>query len=152
MPLSALCASSPKGDALFSGQVMAKAATVATNWTVGLICEASISPNVVAYRFYYGTASRVYSAYIQASTNYAKFTSTDQQDYYFAVTAVDNLGRESNYSNEVTTARPPHKRIKFFVEQSSSMAGWTFYTNIWSGVDPTNSLFFRLNYSVEYFY
>lgn len=69
---------------------------------------ASPSSTVSAYRVYYGTASGSYQqqrgAGISAgsSTAYTLPGLTAGTRYYFAVTAVDNAGSESAFSNEAS--------------------------------------------------
>ncbi len=111
------------------------------------------SPGAVLYKIYYGIASKIYTNFVTSVTTNISVTVPDSSDYYFAATAVDGLGRESNYSNEVSTLGPQNRIIKFFVETSQSLTGaWTFYTNIWTATNPPGNKLFRLRGSVEYFY
>jgi hypothetical protein len=60
------------------------------------------------YKIYYGTASHTYTQVVNV-TNPGTTTITQTLNlpagtYYFAVTVVDTLGQESNYSNEATKA------------------------------------------------
>jgi fibronectin type 3 domain-containing protein len=77
---------------------------------VSLAWSASSAPNVVGYRLYYGTAPRTYSQSFGAGVAVGNTTTfnvsglTAGKTYYFAVTAVDNLGNESAYSNEASKA------------------------------------------------
>lgn len=70
---------------------------------VPLAWDASISPNVVAYNVYVGGASRTYGTPIGIG-NVTTYTVTGLSlgTYYFAVTAVDVNGDESDFSNEVS--------------------------------------------------
>lgn len=71
--------------------------------------------NIAGYRLYYGTASRTYEARIEVGnvTTYRVTGLLDGVTYYLAVTAYDQQGRESGYSNEVTARRnaPPTAMI-----------------------------------------
>jgi len=60
--------------------------------------------DVVGYKVYYGTSSRTYSAPIPLGlqTTYT-FAHLAAGTYYFAVTAFNNSGLESAFSNEVST-------------------------------------------------
>ncbi|MHB8534626.1 MAG: fibronectin type III domain-containing protein [Sulfuricaulis sp.] len=63
--------------------------------------------NVAGYRIYIGTASGVYQQpfgqgySVGNVTNYTLMGLSSGTRYYFAVTAIDTLGNESSYSNEV---------------------------------------------------
>jgi hypothetical protein len=55
------------------------------------------------YKLYYGTASRAYSGFKPSTSTSATLTNLDRgREYFFAVTAVNSVGQESAYSNEVT--------------------------------------------------
>ncbi len=74
--------------------------------------SASASPAVIAYRVYHGTASRSYSQQRGAGIDVGfktVYTVTGLQrghTHYFAVTAVDAVGNESDYSSEATKLVP----------------------------------------------
>ncbi|MGO9145552.1 MAG: fibronectin type III domain-containing protein, partial [Desulfomonilia bacterium] len=80
----------------------AYASGVKLNWV-----ENSVS-DVAGYKAYYGTASHNYQSHVDAGT----FTSVEIDGlsagitYYFAVTAYDNSGNESAYSQEVQATIP----------------------------------------------
>jgi Bacterial Ig-like domain (group 2) len=61
--------------------------------------------DISMYKIYYGTASLTYSTGTNISnpgtTTISKTLILTPGTYYFAVTTVDNYGRESSYSNEV---------------------------------------------------
>ncbi len=71
---------------------------------ISLIWEASSSENIAGYRVYIGKASRSYGAPITIP-NQTTYTATGMSAgvYYFAVTAVNALGIESEFSNEIST-------------------------------------------------
>jgi hypothetical protein len=65
--------------------------------------DASISENVVAYRVYTGNSSRTYSSYVEVrDRTWVRLSGLQTQMYYFAVTALDASGNESEFSNEVS--------------------------------------------------
>ena len=82
--------------------------------SVGLAWDASPSTNsgTISYRIYDGVASRAYTNVMEAGTN-LHFTVTglvETVTYFFAVTAYDTNGLESDFSNEVSwqgPRRPP---------------------------------------------
>jgi hypothetical protein len=70
---------------------------------VTLVWNANSEANLAGYRLYYGTSSRAYTNV----SNLGNVTSTsltllEGSTYYFAVTAVNTLGLESDYSAEVS--------------------------------------------------
>jgi hypothetical protein len=74
--------------------------------TVTLAWYASPGTNVIAeYTIYYGVASRTYTNVQSAGTNLTLSVSNlvEGETYYFAATAVDSFGLESDYSTEVFT-------------------------------------------------
>ncbi len=68
-----------------------------------LTWSASTSEGIIGYRVYAGTASRIYNAPI-AVGNQTQYTMANLTNgtWYFAVTAVDINGNESDYSNEAS--------------------------------------------------
>jgi hypothetical protein len=91
---------------LLAGLVLFFALGAAVKASQNVIMSWDPSPDltVASYNVYYGSASRSYTNVISAGP----FTSTIISGlsvgttYYFAVTAVDILGQESDYSNEVS--------------------------------------------------
>jgi hypothetical protein len=75
---------------------------------VTLAWSPSISTNVAGYKIYYGLASGVYnnSISVACSTNVTITGLAEGTTYYFAATAVDALGIESQFSNETTYSVP----------------------------------------------
>ena len=60
--------------------------------------------DLAGYNVYYGTASRVYDSVIEVG-NITSYTVTDlepETQYYFAITAYDTSGNESDFSVEVS--------------------------------------------------
>jgi hypothetical protein len=72
---------------------------------VTLAWDPSDGPNLAGYVVYYGLHPRQYqwSVSIDTSTTYELCGLDEGIRYYFAVTAFDTEGRESDYSNEVST-------------------------------------------------
>lgn len=83
---------------LFSSEVTAREVTL--TW------EANSEPDLSHYIVYWGTKPGVYtnnSGNIGLVTEYKTYIPDDDQTYFFAVTAVDTSGLESDFSNEVNT-------------------------------------------------
>jgi hypothetical protein len=78
--------------------VTAVAAVVSLAW------DASISPNIAGYKVYVGIAPRTYGAptTIGNQTTYTVTGLIGPKTFYFAVTAFDVDGNESDFSNEVS--------------------------------------------------
>ena len=72
--------------------------------SVTLVWSPSTDPNIASYNVYYGAASHSYTNLISAgnATNATISDLVEGVTYYFAATAVDNAGLESDYSNEAT--------------------------------------------------
>jgi hypothetical protein len=70
---------------------------------VSLAWDASVTPEVTGYKVYYGNSSGIYGAPITIG-NLTTYTVTGLSagTYYFAVTAIDAQGNESDFSNEVS--------------------------------------------------
>lgn len=68
-----------------------------------------VSTDVTGYMMHYGTASGTYSQGIDVgnTTSYPVYNLTDGQKYYFAVTAYNDVGYQSDYSNEVSIMTSP---------------------------------------------
>ena len=75
---------------------------------VRLAWTASISTNVVGYKIYYGPASGVYTNTVAVgnTTNAAVTGLVEGVTYYFAATAFDDSGVESQFSNETSYSLP----------------------------------------------
>ena len=75
---------------------------------VTLAWDPNSEPDLAGYEIYYGTASRNYSFHIDVG-NVTTYTLTGLQPgvtYYFAATAYNAQGLESDYSNEVVYTVP----------------------------------------------
>jgi hypothetical protein len=82
--------------------------TGGAGYNVGLAWTPSISTNVAGYKIYYGTASGVYSNTISLGNVTSCIVSNQAWGvmYYYAATAVDVMGVESQFSNETSYQRP----------------------------------------------
>jgi hypothetical protein len=78
------------------------AADVTLQW------DANTETDLAGYKVYVGTASRTYGTpfTIGTQTTYS-VTNLQPGTYYFAVTALNSSGLESDYSNEVSTTIVP---------------------------------------------
>jgi hypothetical protein len=83
---------------LFCNNPQAVAADVSLAW------NSSISPNISGYKVYVGHVSRTYNSSITIG-NQTTYTvaGLGAGTWYFAVTALDINGNESDFSNEVST-------------------------------------------------
>jgi hypothetical protein len=83
-------------------------ALAASGGTASLTWNPPASGAVAGYRVYFGTASRLYRQPLGAGLNAGAllcYVVTDLplgHTYYFAVTAFDQFGNESPFSNEAT--------------------------------------------------
>ena len=69
---------------------------------ISLEWDPNIEPNLAGYKMYYGTSSSSYTCTIDVG-NHTTCTISDLEEgniYYFAATAYDLFGNESDYSNE----------------------------------------------------
>ncbi len=74
--------------------------------SVTLAWDKSSGTNVITnYNVYYGVASATYTNKVMAGTNLTAIVSNLVRGvtYYFAATAIDNAGLESDYSTQVFT-------------------------------------------------
>lgn len=81
---------------------------VRANESVTLAWRPSSTPDVTAYKMYYGTASHSYSNVVTAGncTNVTIGGLIPGKTYYFAATTVNSAGSESGYSNEASNTVP----------------------------------------------
>src|SRR5437867_4474089 len=76
--------------------------------SVTLVWNASPGTNIAGYNVYYGVASRTYTNKVNVgnATNATVSGLIEGTTYYFAVTAYDSNGLESDYSNEMSYTVP----------------------------------------------
>jgi hypothetical protein len=84
------------------------ALTASAQRAVTLVWDRSVGANVSGYNIYYGTASQAYSNRLPAGNSTNTFVSglTPGTTYFFAATAYDDLGVESQFSNEISYQVP----------------------------------------------
>lgn len=72
---------------------------------VSLTWSPNTEPDVAGYKIYYGSSSRSYHTVLNVDnvTEYTFPAFERSGQYFFAVTAYDTLGNESDFSDEVTT-------------------------------------------------
>jgi hypothetical protein len=146
--------------------------------SVQLTWSSSPTPGVVAYRVYYGTESGFYFNGITFS-NIADVVIPNLDEgatYYFAVTAVDAAGNESDFSNEASYVVPvsgPHglqaqaasptsrdAQLTWYPSPQSDVYGYTVYYGTEPGnytqsqtfYDATNATIFVLTGGKTYYF
>lgn len=114
---------------LFCGQAYAGSLSLA--WS------ASTSTNVGGYKIYYGTASKTYSANVDAGdvTSFQLNGLTAGKTYYLAVTAYDTTGtKESAFSAELSAVVPVALTADFNADTVSGIAPLTVsFTSVTTG-------------------
>jgi hypothetical protein len=82
--------------------------SVCASQTVTLVWDSSVDPNVKGYKIYYGLASHHYTDCVDVKnvTSAQIAISSSGATYYFAATAYDKLGNESDSSNEAVYTAP----------------------------------------------
>jgi hypothetical protein len=90
---------------LIAGSFIGLVPKFAHSAEVTLTWDANTEPDPAGYRIYHGTSSGVYPNVTDVGNMTTATISnlTAGQTYYFAVTAYDTEGRESGYSNEVSS-------------------------------------------------
>jgi hypothetical protein len=76
--------------------------------SVTLVWDPNGEPDISGYRLYYGKASATYESFIDVG-NQTTYNFSDLEDgkaHYFAVTAYDILGHESEFSSELRYPEP----------------------------------------------
>jgi hypothetical protein len=108
---------------------------------VSLAWDPSISPNISGYKVYVGTSSRTYNAPVVIGNQTAyTVTGLTSGTYYFAVTAFDVDGNESDYSNEVsTTIGGSSTTCDINSDSSINVLDMQSLANIILGVSPSSA-------------
>lgn len=115
--------------------------------------QSSADADVVAYNLYYGFASRDITNEIPLGnvTNTITPDLASGYDYWFAVTAADALGNESDFSGELSVSLPlildiyfPNPNPGTALESSTDMFAWSprdavFTNGVWR-VGPSNDV------------
>ena len=93
------------------GASSGQAASALPGSNITLAWDASASTNIANYKLYYGTNSHSYLWTLStASATQAVIANlAPETTYYFAVTAADDLGLESDYSAEIAFTVPVSK-------------------------------------------
>jgi len=104
------------------GGSLGEGRSVSLNWLAN--AEADLN----GYRVYYGSSSRVYGIPLQVGreTTYTSTALEQGKTYYFAVTAQDDAGNESGYSNEWSQAIPVSDTVAPSIIISSPTAGGAY--------------------------
>jgi hypothetical protein len=82
---------------------------------VTLAWDPNTELELAGYKIYYGLLSDQYSSSVDVGnrTSYTLSNLADGKTYYFAATAYDQYGDESDFSNEVAFNAPPPALIRF---------------------------------------
>lgn len=118
--------------------------------------DRNLETNVAGYRLWWGGQSRAYTN-VLTTTNTTAIVSNSMMapgTNFFAVTAFDTDGLESDYSDEVSTSRRPLAPIRLRItnqivlQQSTNLFDWTsIATN--SIATGSSASFFRAAAQVE---
>ena len=131
-------------------------AGLARGETVTLAWDASVSTNVAGYRIYYGTNSRAYFCVTNAGLVLTQTVVLPHRGrWFFAATAYDTNGLESDFSGEVSWESKPTPpvmtsetwaRVVPVLERSTNLAAWGSVTGEATWFPATNRAeFFRVN-------
>jgi len=135
---------------------------------VTLAWDPNTDPDLAGYRIHYGLLSDQYSNSVNVGnqTSYTLSNLTDGKTYYFAATAYDQAGYESDFSDEVVYSAPPACAYSVSPVSQSFVSGggsgtvnvttqsgcnWTAISNVsWSTITSNSSVTGSgvINYSV----
>ena len=129
-------------------------ATAGNAQNVTLAWDASPSLSIAGYRVYYGTNSRAYGFVTNAGlVQTQRLALPHSGRWFFAATAYDTIGLESDFSNEVQwEAKPgapamigdPFVRLAPVIERSTNQVDWSSLTGAPTFLSATNRTeFFR---------
>ena len=130
-------------------------AVVAGAQQVTLAWDASASGGVAGYRVYYGTNSRAYFGVTNAGLVLTQAVALPHRGrWFFAATAYDTNGLESDFSSEVSWESKPTPpvmasetwaRVVPVLERSTNLAAWSSVTGEATWFPATNRAeFFRV--------
>ena len=121
--------------------------------------HANPEPNVAGYRVYVGTESRIYTQVFDVTTTNCFIANSNLVlgTNYFAVTAYDTDGLESEFSEEVYWVRtrlsaPEHLRLKtiatnqtlsVILQQSADFSNWNTVATVPLPIETNAANFFR---------
>lgn len=99
--------------------------------SVSLSWDPSTDPNVAGYRVYSGTASHDYSGSLDvgSATGASVPVPLSGVTYYFAVTAYDSLGNQSDFSNEAYYSTPSTNGVLTSITLANGQFGFTVSGN-----------------------
>ncbi len=106
---------------LAAGTILTRIAALATP-QVTLAWDPSPSPSIGGYRLYYGVSSRDYTNLVDVGelTTATVSNLVVSATYFFAVTAYDIAGLESDYSSEISYTVPtPAARLQIAAQDQS---------------------------------
>ena len=129
-------------------------ASSASAQTVTLAWDASPSASIAGYRIYYGTNSRAYGFVTNAGlVQTQRVTLPHPGRWFFAATAYDTIGLESDFSDEVQWEAKPVSpalhgeafvRLVPVIERSTNQVDWSSLTGAPTFLAATNRTeFFR---------
>ena len=125
---------------------------------VTLAWDPNTDPDLAGYRIHYGLLSDQYSNSVDVGnqTNYTLSNLTDGKTYYFAATAYDRVGYESDFSNEAVFNAPPACAYSVSPSSQSFVSGggsgavnvtttsgcnWTAVSNVsWSTITSNSTV------------
>jgi hypothetical protein len=106
---------------------------------VTLAWDANTEPDLAGYKIYFGTASGVYGAPVTVGlqTTYT-VTNLAPGTWFFAVTAINNSGLESGFSNEVSTtiSGTPTSRCDINADSAVNVLDLQILINTILGINP----------------
>ena len=122
--------------------------------SVTLAWDPSPSASIAGYRIYYGTNSRAYGFVTNAGlVQTQRVTLPHPGRWFFAATAYDTIGLESDFSNEVQWEAKPGApamhgeafvRLSPVIERSTNQVDWSSLTGAPTFLAATNRIeFFR---------
>ena len=95
---------------------------------VTLAWDPNTEPDLDGYRIYYGYSSRAYeySVDVGNQTEYTLSELEDGETYYFAATAYDIYGNESDYSEEVSWTSPSPDEPHIEIGETNMDHNWVY--------------------------
>jgi hypothetical protein len=118
---------------------------------ITLAWDPSPDTNVTGYRLYYGPTSGTYTNSVTTVSNQVTVVLTNTRSAFFAATATNAAGMESDYSNEVqwtVATNAPRTNVVVAIQRSGSAAGpWqtiTQFTNDITSPANNGAMFWRL--------
>lgn len=107
---------------------------------ITLCWDKSVSQDVTSYRVYWGPASRSYTNFFEVVTNCCAFSTNIGLPKYFAVTARNSAGLESDYSNELRYPELPRTNVVIIAQKSTDLVEWIDDRRWTNSISDTNAL------------